>query len=103
MTARSSRTQIVTGNDLLEGHVVYLTATDEWSYEIAEAALADTPEAAEGLMARALASSRDVVGVYLAEARRDAAGRAAPAHFREVFRTRGPSNYPGHGRQAEEL
>ena len=31
----------------------------------------------------------------------DDLGRAAPAHFREEFRTRGPSNYPQHGRQPE--
>jgi hypothetical protein len=43
-----------------------------------------------------------VVGVYLVEAAVDERGRAAPAHFREVFRTRGPSNYPQHGKQAEQ-
>ncbi len=38
---------------------------------------------------------------FLPKADLDDRGRAAPAHFREVFRTRGPSNYPHHGRQAE--
>ncbi|MCC0066968.1 MAG: DUF2849 domain-containing protein [Rhodovulum sp.] len=50
---------------------------------------------------RASAFPNAVVGVYLVEAALDDRGRAAPAHFREVFRTRGPSNYPQHGRQAE--
>jgi hypothetical protein len=50
---------------------------------------------------RASAFPNQVVGVYLVEAAVDDCGRAAPAHFREVFRTRGPSNYPQHGRQAE--
>ena len=39
-----------------------------------------------------------VVGAYLADARPGAAG-PEPVHFREVFRTRGPSNY-AHGKQA---
>ncbi len=38
-----------------------------------------------------------VVGVYLAEAKKTNNG-PAPTHFREAFRTRGPSNY-SHGKQ----
>ena len=38
-----------------------------------------------------------LVGAYLAEARMGASG-PEPIHFREVFRTRGPSNY-AHGKQ----
>ena len=59
------------------------------------------PEAAEDLLRRASAFPNQVVGVYLVESAIDDRGRAAPDHFREVFRTRGPSNYPQHGRQAE--
>jgi hypothetical protein len=98
---RAFQPQIATGNDLLEGDVVYFTATGEWSRDIADAALAVNPEAAADLVARAQAQPNRVVGVYLVEAALDDRGQAAPAHFREVFRTRGPSNYPQHGRQAE--
>jgi hypothetical protein len=101
MAARKFQPQMATGNDLLEGDVVYFTSTGEWSREIGDAALAMSPEAAEDLLARASAFPNRVVSVYLVEARVDDHGRAAPAHFREVFRTRGPSNYPQHGRQAE--
>ena len=93
--------QMATGNDLLEGDVVYFTAAGGWSRRIGDAELAVNAEAAEGLLARASAFPNQVVGVYLVAAAVDAAGRAAPAHFREAFRTRGPSNYPEHGRQAE--
>ncbi len=99
--ARAFKPQMATGNDLLEGDVVYFTSTGDWSREIGDAALAVNPEAAEDLLARALAFPNVVVGVYLAEAALDERGRAAPAHFREAFRTRGPSNYPHHGKQAE--
>ena len=99
--ARTFLPQIATGNDLLIGDVVYFTAAGSWSRDIADSALAANPEAAEELLARASAFPNVVVGVYLVDAAIDERGRAAPAHFREVFRTRGPSNYPQHGRQAE--
>ena len=98
--ARAFQPQIATGNDLLEGDVVYFTSGGDWSREIGDAALAVNPEAAEELLKGASAFPNQVVGVYLVGAAIDARGCAAAAHFREVFRTRGPSNYPQHGRQA---
>jgi Protein of unknown function (DUF2849) len=99
--ARAFKPQMATGNDLLEGDVVYFTGEGDWSREIGDAALAVNQEAADELLKRAEAFPNQVVGVYLVEAAIDARGRAAPAHFREAFRTRGPSNYPQHGRKAE--
>ena len=99
--ARSFQPQFATGNDLLEGDVVYFTSAGEWSRRIGDAALAVNAEAAAELLARASRFPNQVVGVYLVDSAVDDQGRAAPAHFREVFRTRGPSNYPQHGRQAE--
>ena len=99
--ARAFHPKLATGNDLLEGDVVYFTSTGDWSRDIADAALAVNAEAAEDLLVRASAFPNAVVGVYLVEAALDHRGRAAPAHFRETFRSRGPSNYPQHGRQAE--
>ena len=98
--ARKFLPQIATGNDLLEGDVVYFTAADGWSRSHGDAALAETPEAAEALLSRASAFPNKVVGVYLADAQ-VIDGKPAPVHFREAFRTRGPSNY-AHGKQAEE-
>lgn len=99
--ARKFNPQIATANDLLEGDVVYLAADGSWSREIGDSALAVNPEAAAALLARAQSCPDKVVGPYLVDAAVDDQGRAAPAHFREAFRTRGPSNYPQHGRQAE--
>lgn len=101
MPPKKFQPQMATGNDLLEGDVVYFTSTGDWSREIGDAALAVNKEAADDLLQRASAFPNQVVGVYLVEAEVDDFGRAAPAHFREEFRTRGPSNYPQHGRQAE--
>ncbi len=99
--ARRFQPQMATANDLLIGDVIYFTSAGAWSRRIGDAALAHSPEAAEDLLRRASAFPNQVVGVYLVEADLDDQGRAAPAHFREAFRTRGPSNYPWHGRQAE--
>lgn len=101
--ARKFLPQMATGNDLLEGDVVYFTSQGAWSRDIGDAALALNKEAADDLLARASAFPNDIVGVYLVDSAIDDRGRAAPAHFREVFRTRGPSNYPQHGRQAENI
>ncbi len=43
--------------------------------------------------------ARQVVGAYLADAKAGPNG-PEPTHFREAFRTRGPSNRPDLGRQA---
>ena len=101
MAARKFQPQMATGNDLLEGDVVYFTAAGDWSRRIADAAMALNAEAAADLLKAAEAFPNQVVGVYLTDVSVDDRGRAAPAHFREEFRTRGPSNYPEHGRQAE--
>lgn len=99
--ARKFQPQMATANDLLEGDVVYFTAAGTWSRYIADADMALNAEAAADLLKRAEAFPNQVVGVYLTDVAVDARGRAAPAHFREEFRTRGPSNYPEHGRKSE--
>lgn len=99
--ARKFLPKVATGNDLLEGDVVYFTADGGWTREHAEAALAHDEPEAEALLAAALRFPDQIVGVYLADAEiRN--GRPAPVHFREAFRTRGPSNY-FHGKQAQRV
>lgn len=92
---------VVTANDLFEGDVVYLTPQGGWSRLHAEAELFTEQTAAETALAAALAQPDRLVGAYLAPARRGPDG-PEPAHFREEFRARGPSNYP-HGKQAERM
>jgi len=76
--------KIVTANRLREGDVVYLTADDRWSALHHEAELIE---------------DEAHVGAYLADAKAGPNG-PEPTHFREEFRTRGPSNYH-HGKQAD--
>ena len=93
--------QIVTANDLLEGDVIYLTKDHNWSREHSDALVAKTHEEAVELLALGAKQADIIVGAYLANIKFDEDGKPAPIHFREAFRTRGPSNY-FHGKQAQE-
>ena len=91
---------IVSGNDLLVGDVVYMTAAGGWTRRLEEAAVAGDEAAAADLLTRAQGQPSIVVDPYLAEVALD--GHAPrPLHFREAFRARGPSHRPDLGRQAE--
>lgn len=91
--------KVVTANDLREGDVVYLTSDDRWTRDHAEAELIDDEAHADIRLIHASQQAHVVVGAYLADAKAGAHG-PEPVHFREAFRTRGPSNY-FHGKQAE--
>ena len=95
--SRAFTPKVVTANALIEGDVVYLTEDDRWTRDHAEAELIDDEAHAQLRLLRAEQQRHVVVGPYLADARRGAQG-PEPVHFREAFRTRGPSNYP-HGKQ----
>jgi hypothetical protein len=97
--ARDYKPQIVTANDLFEGDAVYFTASNDWSRDHGDAIVAYSRDAAEKILAAANAQQDKVVGPYLAETVMGDDHRPQPVHFREVFRTRGPSNY-FHGKQA---
>jgi hypothetical protein len=91
--------KVVTANRLIEGDVVYLTADDRWSQLHHEAELIEDEAHAQMRLLHAAAQRLYVVGAYLADAKAGPNG-PEPTHFREAFRTRGPSNY-NHGKQAD--
>jgi len=93
--------QIVTANDLRLGDVVYLTADDRWSRRHNEAELIEDEAHAQMRLLFGAAQKLVVVGAYLADARPGPNG-PEPIHFREAFRTRGPSNH-AHGKQADHV
>ncbi len=92
--------QIVTANDLVTGEVIYLTGHENWSGHMADAAVAHNSQMAEALLAKAQYQQDKIVGAYLADICLSRKGEPEPVHFRELFRSRGPSNYH-HGKQAE--
>ncbi|MGI3165796.1 DUF2849 domain-containing protein [Pseudooceanicola sp. 200-1SW] len=91
--------KVVTANALLEGDVVYLTADDRWTRDLAEAELLTDEAHAELRLIEAGARQSEVVGPYLTDMKAGENG-PEPTHFREEFRRTGPSNY-FHGKQAE--
>jgi len=93
--------KVVTANALLEGDAVWLTEDDRWSLDMAEAELIDDEAHADIRLLFAKAQPGIVVGVELVDAVPGPDG-PVPVHFREAFRTRGPTNYRL-GKQAEGL
>lgn len=83
--------QIVTGNELTSGDVVFRTASSGWSRSIAEAIVAETQEEAEVLLKAALADSGTrAVSIELIEVD-NRASPVVPLHIRERIRLTGPT------------
>lgn len=91
--------KVITANRLREGDVVYFTADDRWTPFHHEAEFLEDEAHAQLRLLDAAAQKLVIVGAYLADAKAGANG-PEPTHFREAFRTRGPSNYH-HGKQAD--
>ncbi len=91
--------KVVTANDLRLGDVIYLTADDLWTRQHHQAELIEDEAHAQLRLLHAAGQQTEVVGAYLADAKAGPMG-PEPIHFREVFRTRGPSNY-AHGKQVD--
>ncbi len=99
MSPRPFTPKVLTANALLEGDVVWLDASGHWTRQMARAALIEDAATAELHLLDAHARAHEVVGPYLADAIPGPNG-PEPTHFREAFRTRGPSNH-AHGKQEQ--
>jgi hypothetical protein len=89
--------KVVTASDLLIGDVIYLTADDRWSRDLAQAEVITDEAHAQLRLLDAERQSQRLVGAYLADVSPGPDG-PRPTHFRETFRRTGPSNY-AHGKQ----
>ncbi|MGH1465643.1 MAG: DUF2849 domain-containing protein [Cognatishimia sp.] len=98
--ARAFTPKVITANHLLEGDVIYMTDTGEWTRQMCDAVLLTDEADADVRLIEAQQQADTTVGAYLADAKADENGNPAPTHFREEFRRVGPSNY-FHGKQAE--
>ena len=81
--------KIITANDLLSGEAVYLSKSGAWSPLHSDAVLLDHTQG-DTRLAEVQNHNTSVVGPYLADATQG--DTPSPVHFREVFRTKGPSN-----------
>lgn len=92
---------ILIANDLREGHVVFRTAVG-WTRDPARARVASDQDAADVLATEAVQAiaRQEVIDAYLIDV--DVKnGVPVPRHFRERFKTLGPSIHPELGKQAE--
>ena len=96
---RAFTPKVITANALLEGDAVWFTIDNTWTGDISKAELLEDEAHADLRLIEASAQQDKIAGAYLADAMPGANG-PEPTHFREAFRTRGPSNYD-HGKQAE--
>ena len=90
--------KVVTANHLLQGDVIYQTATG-WTRRLAEAEVLTDEADADLRLIDASQQTDVVVGAYLADVALED-GVPVPTHFRETFRATGPGNY-AHGKQVE--
>ena len=98
--ARAFKSKVLTANRLIEGDVVYLAADGTWVGKHEDALLIEDEAEGNRLLQEANKLDGFLVGPYLADAVLNEEVKPVPTHFREAFRTRGPSNYR-HGKQAE--
>ena len=101
-SSKGARFQAVTANRLLDGEVVYFTIDNSWTEAFGEAEIADGPEAAEALLARAVPDGfeKQVLEPYLFETIEDEADGFRPVSVREIIRARGPTVRLDLGKQA---
>lgn len=92
--------KVITANRLIEGDAVWFTVTNDWSPVITDAEYITDEAHAASRLQDAQAQTHVIAGAYLADAK-DGPNGPEPTHFRETFRTRGPSNY-AHGKQEHE-
>ncbi|MEJ6398633.1 DUF2849 domain-containing protein [Yoonia sp. 208BN28-4] len=97
--SRAFTPKVITANALLEGDAVWFTQDSTWTGDIAQAEVLTDEADADLRLLQAQAQQDRIAGAYLADVTQTADG-PQPTHFRETFRTRGPSNY-NHGKQAE--
>lgn len=93
--------QIISANRLIDGVVVYLTGTGDWSEDVAKAAIADTPDTLEHLQNKAEEAVREnhVVGVAAGTVALEG-GIPRPVKNIDRIRSLGPSVRPDLGKQA---
>ena len=88
--------KVVTANALLEGDVIYQTATG-WTRKLEEAEVLTDEAVADVRLIDAIQQADLTVGAYLADVD-TSTDTPKPSHFSEAFRAKGPSNYT-HGKQ----
>ena len=80
---------VVTANRTWDGIVVYRTAAQGWSAELADAAIVRTSDDARTLLAESAADDVGAVGAYIAPVEVEDGGEIRPGNLREQIRSAG--------------
>jgi len=80
---------MVTANRTWDGVVIYRTAAQDWSTDLADAAIVRTADDARTLLSEATADDVGAIGPYIAPVELKEAGKIAPGNLREQIRSEG--------------
>ena len=80
---------IVTANRTWDGVVIYRTAANGWSTDLADAAIVRTADEARALLAESVADDVGAIGAYIAPVAVKDDGRIEPGNLREHIRSEG--------------
>ena len=80
---------IVTANRTWDGAVIYRTARQGWSNDLADAAIVRTSDDARALLAESVADDIGAVGAYIAPVAIGDGGKIEPGNLREQIRRSG--------------
>ena len=86
---RISGPSIVTANRTWDGAVIYRTAHQGWSTELADAAIVCTSDEARVLLSESVADDVGAVGAYIAPVEVKDGGKIKPGNLREHIRSEG--------------
>jgi hypothetical protein len=77
---------VVTANRTWDGVVVYRTAAQGWSADLADAAIVRNSDEAKALLAEAVADDVGAIGPYIAPVQIGEDGKIVPGNLREQIR-----------------
>jgi len=80
---------MVTANRTWDGIVIYRTAHQGWSAELADAAIVRTSDEARALLSEAIADDVGAIGAYIAPVEVKSDGQIKPGNLREHIRSEG--------------
>ena len=80
---------MVTANRTSDGIVIYRTARQNWSADLADAAIVRSSDDARALLAESVADDLGAVGAYIAPVEIGDGGKIEPGNLREQIRRSG--------------
>jgi hypothetical protein len=80
---------VVTANRTWDGVVIYRTASQGWSADLADAAIVRTSDEARALLTESVADDVGAIGAYIAPVDIGDAGAVKPGNLREHIRLEG--------------